>query len=250
VIRDLHRLGAAAEPLLVRATTDSEHWTRAIAAEQILRLPAATPKALAAVVALLDDKDPLVRSEVLQDLLWSLHPAPGQEPKHAALAREQVLRLLTSEDPHVRTTCAEAQWQALARRVERDITDHLPYGAFSTLMYEWGIQKRKGTDAEVFRDATSMAAWALTFATDARAEIRAAAAQVLGQLPSSPASREALTLLVADADLRVRLAAVTALGWHGQQARSCLGALGKAFHDRDWFVRAAAATALRRVHTR
>ena len=251
VIRDLHRLGPAAEPLLVRATTDSEHWTRAIAAEQILRLPAATPEAVAAAVARLDDADQLVRTEVLNTLLHRLHGAPDQPAKHAALARAQVLRLLTSEDPHLRTTCAEAQWSALARRVERHpVAGHYHYGEFTTLLGTWGIQQRPATEAVVFRDAASLATWALPFADDARIHVRGAAAVVLGQLSSSPASRDALTQLATDADAYVRRAAVTALGWHGPEARACHAVLGKALHDGDWFVRAAAATALRAVHAK
>lgn len=237
LIRGAHRFGAAAEPLLVRATTDHERWTRTIAIEQLLLLPARTQASQAVLLRCLDDNDFVVRDQMLAALALP-------EWREVMLARAPAL--LASTDAYLRRRGAELLL-ASHLRPPTHWASWADSDPAARLLDLWKVSQRPPEDFAFLLDRERIEGWIRALANDADPVHRATAATGLGILPSTVSSRLTLAKLAADADAIVRQVAVRALGRHGNAARAELPLLARMLRDADWFVRAAAMDALRSV---
>ncbi|MBZ0151301.1 MAG: HEAT repeat domain-containing protein, partial [Planctomycetes bacterium] len=121
-------------------------------------------------------------------------------------------------------------------------------GELTRLLWASRAAPSAGDERCPWREPDALTEWVLGFAGHQDATVRAAAAHVLGLLPSTPATLAALRELAIDADRNTRLASLWALG--RPQAHAAVDVLVAALQDADWSVAATADMALRGVFGR
>ncbi|MBL8731298.1 MAG: HEAT repeat domain-containing protein [Planctomycetes bacterium] len=268
----LRGIGAAAAPALAAILPclhDVDEFVRREATAAVLAMgPAAAPA--------LPELDSAFT-------IWPEHRRRELVPGLAAIgpaAEPLLLRALREGDDGTRQVAAVQLWQAktlsaaamtaMAESPETNVLDcylrrrwpelcrvEAPWtrwtagsyiGELTRLLWASRAAPPAGDERRPWREEGTLTEWVLGFAGHQDATVRAAAAHVLGLLPSTPATLAALRELASDGHRNTRLAALWALG--RPQAHAAVDVLVAALQDADWSVAATADMALRGVFVR
>jgi hypothetical protein len=233
IVRDLDRLGTAAEPLLIRALGDPDPlFDRVAAALALARLERLSPPALAALAALMEDR--------AADAWRAAELVVGGSHWRSPAIRALLPRLLGHPEFHVRLQAA----RHLAAGFSEPLAAH---HGFATVLAAEPVPPGRVLPA-VLADANACAAFVRERAAHGDARVRAAAAELLAILPFGAASAAVAGTLALDEVPHVRAAACRSVRVVGRAGAAALPALVVASRDPVRDVREQALHAVRAVH--
>ncbi len=180
LVLDLHVLGAAAEPLLLRGSQDADVMVRWKADEALLRLPDLSDAAAARLAELLAVHERVDANgwPVIAPWRHLARPLGEVDPVPPALARR--LPALLDHRDHL-------AFAAIARACVRSVAATAASRAeWDTLFLAANAPEARRALREALTDRAALAAWVRAFTTHGDAAVRAAAAELLPLLAQEP----------------------------------------------------------------